>query len=447
MMRRRLQALLLTAVLTFVTVPAAAASAVVPTYQSLACAMPFLSTGFGPLAQCTQLSSSQTTGRAGLYSPITGQFQAQTGWLEVVDVKWHTGNRAPSTGGAQAVATGYASLLTTFGPAVWSTQYRAGNAEGRWGSVNLLTGLFYPAGDGAWSPTTGASGSGKVVPMGGIAISELMGAAKASTVTTFLTLQMNLCNGGGAACFRGGAAVTKARQVIADYAPAMVTLNEICESDATDRLLPVMLNLYRSEWLYWSFMPAGDREAGGAARTCTDSRGRYGNGVIGRLFTETGPSLEYFGQLYPDTEAAPNERQDKASRELRSWLCVDANHQYWGCTTHPDNDDDTGKDTVEKDRVAFNQCNYFTKTVMPYAQAVVGYHPTVLGGDINLTYEPGAKYNVQSCVPSGWFRKGDGELQHTMATNDFGFVSTLELDMEGTTDHPAWIVVLNRPAG
>jgi hypothetical protein len=431
-MRRQLQVVLVTAVLTMATATATTAQASngVNTFNTLACAMPFLATGYGPIAQCTQLSTSQTTGRAGLYSPITGQFQPQTDWLEVVENGWVTGNRISATDGALAMTTGFVSLLTPFGPAVWSTQYRNGNTEGRWGNVNLITGRFYPGGDGHWTPVSAPARSGSIVPTGGIAIKQSAGAAQINT-TSFLTLQMSLCNGGQAECFDDGRAVPKAREVILDWAPALVTLNETCESDVTDQLFSAMLTLYANEWLSWTFMPAGE-ETSSQAKECNPlnglERGRFGNGILGRLFTANGPYFKYAGLLYP---------QELQNDERRSWACVDANHVYWGCTTHLD---------VTSEANALDQCNHLTKAVIPFIQAADGYHPTVLGGDFNLFFDPGGDFDVQTCVPSGWFRKGDGSVQHTMVTNDFGFVDTEPVDMEGTTDHPAWIVVLNRPA-
>jgi hypothetical protein len=438
-MMRRLAAACVAVLLMFQASPA---QATVTTSYWLYCAMPYLSTGFGPLTQCTQVSATRTTARVVLYSPITGQFSAQTEWLNVVDaqVKWHTG-----------LATGYAALETPFGPAVWSTQYRNGNSEGRFGTINLITGLFYPSGD--WLPAVPAGGGQATIPAtGGMAI-RVTGAAQ-STTNTFLTLQVNLCSGGTDStvptCGVEGA-VAEARSLIQSRGPALVTLNEACEPDAMNRLFPAMLDEHPDEWQFWTFMPAGNRTSQQAVK-CEDGndqavRGRYGNSVLGRLFAPLtgGPHFRYAGLIFPDDTTNLKELQDPLKSELRSWVCVDVNHRHWGCAAHLDSKSGLGENTAEERRVAFNQCNYLTKAVIPFIQAAEGYHPTVYASDLNLVYSPGATYNAQECVPANWFRKGDGNLQHTMATNEFGFVTTEKVPLDGS-DHDAWLVTLTSPA-
>lgn len=84
------------------------------------CPLPYLSTGYGPLAQCTQVSGA--SGRAGFYSPLTGQFSPTTGWLPVHAVGWYSWN--------SGTIRGWTSLQTAYGPAVWATQYSGGPAGG-----------------------------------------------------------------------------------------------------------------------------------------------------------------------------------------------------------------------------------------------------------------------------------------------------------------------------
>jgi hypothetical protein len=62
----------------------------------------------------------------------------------------------------------------------------------------------------------------------------------------------------------------------------------------------------------------------------------------------------------------------------------------------------------------------------------------VVVGDLNLKYNPGSATNAQNCVPSGWFRKGDGDVQHVIART-LTFVSTQKYAMY-RTDHPAFVV-------
>ena len=90
-----------------------------------------------------------------------------------------------------------------------------------------------------------------------------------------------------------------------------------------------------------------------------------------------------------------------------------------------------------------NQCKYLMNTAIPSVRASGGaYRPTVMGGDLNLKY--GWIPDVQSCVPSGYFRKGDGSVQHIMATTDFTFSSSKKITLSHT-DHPGWFVALTAP--
>lgn len=63
----------------------------------------------------------------------------------------------------------------------------------------------------------------------------------------------------------------------------------------------------------------------------------------------------------------------------------------------------------------------------------------MLGGDWNIEYP-----TAQDYVPAGMFRKGDGGVQHVMATSaHFGFDRTRVMELDWT-DHPAFQVYLNR---
>jgi hypothetical protein len=66
----------------------------------------------------------------------------------------------------------------------------------------------------------------------------------------------------------------------------------------------------------------------------------------------------------------------------------------------------------------------------------------VIGGDLNMKYR--GSPNAQSCVPPGYFRKGDGDVQHIMATSDFAFSSSRTIGMNHT-DHDGWFVALTAP--
>jgi hypothetical protein len=105
------------------------------TLASLGCGW-YLRTGYGPIARCTQVSGY--AGRPGFRSSITGVFGPSTGWMPVHHVGWYSWN--------YGTIVGYTSLQTGYGPTVWATQRSGG--WGRWGTVNLITGIFYP--EGGW---------------------------------------------------------------------------------------------------------------------------------------------------------------------------------------------------------------------------------------------------------------------------------------------------------
>lgn len=117
-----------------------------PGEPAIYCPTPYLGTYYGPLAQCTQQSGNQA--RPGFYSPFTREFGPTTGWVSVVEKKWFDGS-VLATDGVHAWARGYGTVATMYGPGVWATQYRDG--EARWGIVNLLTSRFYPSSTG-WQP-------------------------------------------------------------------------------------------------------------------------------------------------------------------------------------------------------------------------------------------------------------------------------------------------------
>jgi hypothetical protein len=116
-----------------------------PGAAPLDCPNPFLGTGYGPLAQCTEHSNGQA--RAGWYSPFTDQFDAQTDWMHIVESNWFD-KPVTAADGIRAQTRGYATVNTPMGGAIWATQYRTG--EARWGTFNVVTDTFYPS--QGWAP-------------------------------------------------------------------------------------------------------------------------------------------------------------------------------------------------------------------------------------------------------------------------------------------------------
>jgi hypothetical protein len=148
---------------------------------------------------------------------------------------------------------------------------------------------------------------------------------------------------------------------------------------------------------------------------------RYGIGLVGHVAAASWTGFEFEGERY--------EPQDPEQDEMRAWACAVATGNYYACVTHlASADGDVGA----------SQCSQLMSTIVPqYWGAHGGELPTVVGGDFNLRFN--GSPDVQDCVPTGWYRKGDGDVQHTIATDSFVFDSTEATDLE-FTDHPAWLV-------
>lgn len=238
----------------------------------------------------------------------------------------------------------------------------------------------------------------------------------------FWVLQLNLCNSGFAGCYENGLSIPEAVTAIQNNAPDVVTLNEVCENDVV-QLHQTLAGVYSGGSVVWAFKAAVDRRTGGAYK-CKNGQS-YGIGVLAHI-----PGTYAGYTTYSGVYAS----QDTSSNEQRVWLCVAATGSYYACTTHL---------THTSGSIAMNQCKHLMNTAIPSVRAAAGgYRPTVVGGDFNMTY--GGIPNVQSCVPSGYYRKGDGSVQHIMATTDLTFSSSKKIAMSHT-DHDGWFVATTAP--
>jgi hypothetical protein len=238
----------------------------------------------------------------------------------------------------------------------------------------------------------------------------------------FWVLQLNLCNSGFAGCYQGGKSIPEAQAVIQSNKPDVVTLNEICENDVP-QLASTLAGVYSGGTVVWAFKAANDRRTN-AAYKCKNGQG-YGIGILAHV-----PGGTYTGHT---THSGIYASQDTGSNEMRAWLCVAATGNYYACTTH----------LATVGSVALNQCKHLMSTAIPSVRSAAGgYRPTVMSGDLNLKYNwiPDA----QSCVPSGYYRKGDGDVQHVMATTDLAFSSSKKITLT-YSDHPGWFVALTAP--
>jgi hypothetical protein len=238
----------------------------------------------------------------------------------------------------------------------------------------------------------------------------------------FWVLQLNVCNSGFAGCYQGGKSIPEAATVIQNNAPDVVTLNEVCENDVV-QLHSTLASVYSGSTVVWAFKAAVDRRTGGPYK-CKNGQS-YGIGLLAHIpGTYSGYSVS--SGIYAS--------QDTSSNEERAWLCLNATNNFYACTTHL---------ASTSGSVALNQCKYLMNTAIPSVRSSGGgYRPTVVGADLNLRY--GGFPDAQSCVPAGYFRKGDGSVQHIMATTDFAFSSSRKISMT-YTDHVGWFVALTAP--
>lgn len=281
-------------------------------------------------------------------------------------------------GGAPAGGGGGSSTSTSGGGMPSN-----GGSGGEGGSV----------GEGAATADGGSGGAGGDGGVGGD------GGAGGAVETEFRILQLNLCHSGvNTNCFTGDDVMNKAVEVIDDVAPTLVTVNEACGDD-----LPALASATGA--LDYRFTPA--LKADGTPVKCVNGDD-YGNGLLSWAPPEwKAPVTGVYSQ-------------QNSTTERRVWLCMGYDG-FVGCTTHLSTNGAT----------ALAQCQDFANGRVATAAAT---DPVATGGDWNLSYN--GSPNAQDCVPPGFFRKGDGSVQHVMVSDHFEFIEAVVIDMDGTTDHP-----------
>jgi hypothetical protein len=230
-----------------------------------------------------------------------------------------------------------------------------------------------------------------------------------STRTAITVLQLNICHGGMAGCYRGDAVLTKAREVIRSSKPRVLSVNEACSRDI-DRLRPAMGPARAL------FVAA--RNLDGTPTLCPDGD-QYGNIIMvtDGLAGTTEESGTYTAQY----------RATDGHLELRSWACLPA-AQLSACTTHLSSDNAP---------TALAQCQDLMKRAAGYPQ------PAIIAGDFNLKDQ--GSPSMRDCDPLGFSRESDDSVQHIYASDDLSFTQTTKIDMAGTTDHPGLLSVLTGP--
>ncbi|CAM3316933.1 endonuclease/exonuclease/phosphatase family protein [Kibdelosporangium persicum] len=231
------------------------------------------------------------------------------------------------------------------------------------------------------------------------------------TGTTITVLQLNICHGGMAGCYRGDAVMAKAAEVIRSSKPQVLSVNEACSGDV-DRLRPAMGPARAL------FVAARDLD--GTPVLCRGSDQHYGNIVM--VATAFAGLAEESGIYAAQYTAADGHR------ELRAWACLAAAHLSV-CTTHL---------SADNAPTALAQCRDLMARVAGYPR------PAVVAGDFNLR-DHGSP-SMRDCDPGGFSRRGDGNVQHVYASDDLSFGRTTKIDMMGSTDHPGWLVTLTAPS-
>jgi hypothetical protein len=235
-------------------------------------------------------------------------------------------------------------------------------------------------------------------------------AAATNPGTTITVLQLNICHGGMAGCYRGDTVMVKAAEVIRSSRPHVLSVNEACSGDI-DRLRPAMGPARAL------FVAA--RNLDGTPVMCRGTDEQYGNIImVATRFAGTTEESGIYAAQYTAADGIG---------ELRAWACLPA-AQLSACTTHLSSDNAP---------TALAQCQDLLKRAAGYPGTAI------VAGDFNLPDRgsPG----IRDCEPSGFSRRGDGSVQHVYAGGDLSFVTTAKIDMMGTTDHYGWLVTLARP--
>lgn len=240
----------------------------------------------------------------------------------------------------------------------------------------------------------------------------------------FWELQLNLCNSGLADCYAGGLAVYEGGDLIYYLRPNVVTLNEICADDLPEYLLPSLGEAWPNDWVYYVFVPALKRD--GTPVKCTNGQD-FGNAVLGRVPAASYQGVNGWGGEYISQDS---------TNEMRTFACAYAIGDHLACATHL---------SSSSEPVALAQCRALLFEAVPFIRAEEAVNgKTIVGGDFNLEYDPADPENAQNCVPAGHTRKGDGDVQHVVFSNDIGFVSTSTYGLS-YTDHDGFLVRLNMP--
>jgi endonuclease/exonuclease/phosphatase family metal-dependent hydrolase len=238
-------------------------------------------------------------------------------------------------------------------------------------------------------------------------------------------LHVNLCNSGRASCYREGRVIAEAIELLRSHKPDLVTLNEICLTDVVDQLWPALREALDDAPTYFAFQPALDYPEH-VSSTCTNGS-PYGIAIIARSAHAKREQIHAHGESYPV--------QDRYIED-RVWLCVRAEGEQLACTTHL---------SSRKKEVARAQCAHLMTRVLPALGTE--FEATIVAADFNLKARGGAAEGAQACVPAGYSRVDDGDVQHIIMSSALTPTETAALPLQ-FTDHPALLTTFSlAPAG
>jgi hypothetical protein len=244
-----------------------------------------------------------------------------------------------------------------------------------------------------------------LAPASATTIRPVTPATVTPAATAVTVLQLNICHSGVADCYTGAEPVlAKAESVIASTRPQVVSVNEACEGDVPRLRAATGPSVA-------AFVAAEHRD--GTPVTCTNGE-RYGNILLVVDALAGGPA-----------ETGRYAAQDDGN-EMRVWACLPAG-SVSACTTHL---------SARSGTVALAQCRELMARAAGYAAA-----GPVVGGRAQHQPDQGGPA-AHAGNRDGFYRKGDGEVQHVFATTSLTFVDGRTIDMDGTTDHPGWLVSL-----
>ena len=110
---------------------------------TLYCTLPYVSTAYGPITQCTRIDLFGN-GTSGLYSPITRRFNPIPGTGPVEEKLYQ--QTVTATDGFSARTIGYGIVTIGSTQTVYATQYTGNQA--RFGGVDYVARVFTP--NGPW---------------------------------------------------------------------------------------------------------------------------------------------------------------------------------------------------------------------------------------------------------------------------------------------------------